>query len=263
MNGFLIEVEPVLFRAGPLVIRWFGLLLLLAVLAGLWLTLRGAAARGVPAQAVLDLASWSLPAGFVGARLLHLLEHWEYYLTRPGELLDLPAGGLNFWGGLIVGGLTALWLGSRRGLPVGLMADAAAPALAVAEAIGRFGSFLNGDGQGLPSDLPWATLYRSSEALTPDFGVPRHPAQIYQLLADLSILAVLWLLRGAALPAGCRFWIWLALYGFSRVLIAEVRLEPPFLFGVQQGQLLGLAALALSAFAMIRLFRRPAIRSAA
>jgi phosphatidylglycerol:prolipoprotein diacylglycerol transferase len=262
VHGILIEFEPVLFRAGPLVVRWFGLLLLLAVVVGLWLTVRGATARGVPAQAVLDLASWGLPAAFVGARLLHLLEHWEYYLTQPGRVVDLPAGGLNFWGGLMVGGLTVLWLGGRRGLPVGQIADAAAPALAAAEAIGRFGSFLNGDGQGLPSDLPWATLYRSGEALTPDFGVPRHPAQLYQLLADLSILALLWLLRGAALPAGCRFWIWLGLYGFSRVLVAEVRLEPPFLFGLQQGQLLGLAALALSAFAMIRLFSRRSIRSA-
>jgi phosphatidylglycerol:prolipoprotein diacylglycerol transferase len=262
MPGILIEVEPVLVRVGPLVIRWFGLLLLLAVLLGLWIAVRGAAARGLPPLGVLDLASWVLPVGFLGARLLHLLEHWEYYLTQPAAILDLPAGGLNFWGGLAAGGLAVVCLGARRGLPIGPLADAATPALAVAEPIGRLGSFLNGDGQGLPSDLPWATLYRSSEALSPDFGVPRHPAQLYQLLADLLILGLLWRLRGAALPAGARFWIWLALYGFTRVLVAAVRLEPPFLLGLQQGQLLGLAAVALSGFVMIRLSSRPAGRSA-
>jgi phosphatidylglycerol:prolipoprotein diacylglycerol transferase len=261
LNGILVEVEPVVLRVGPLVIRWFGLMLLLAVLLGVWMTVRGAARRGVPPRAVLDLASWALPVGFLGARSLHLLEHWEYYLTQPGEVLDLPAGGLNYWGGLIAGGLTAYLLGRRRGLPVGAIADAAAPALAVSGAVGLLGSFLNGDGQGLPSDLPWATLYRSGEAMTPDFGVPRHPAQLYQLLADLLILGLLWLLRGASLPAGFRFWLWLALYGFSRVLVAEVRLEPAFLFGVQQGQLIGLAAVALSAFAMIRLVSRTSVRS--
>src|SRR5438034_7121434 len=89
LNGLLIQVEPVLLRVGPLTVRWFGLVLIAALLAGLWLTIRRAEPSGLAAGEVLDLASWVLPLGFLGARLFHLAETWEYYVTRPSEVFDL------------------------------------------------------------------------------------------------------------------------------------------------------------------------------
>lgn len=264
MNGILVQVEPVVFRLGPITIRWFGILLVAALAAGLWLTVRRAGRAGFPPRTVLDLASWAVPAGFVGARAFSVLEHWEYYATRPGEVIDPGSGGLSAWGGFIAGGLVVYRLGRGGRLPTARLADAAAPGLLLAEALARLGAFLNGDGQGRPSDLPWATRYSSGDALTPDVGVPRHPAQLYQLAADLAILALPRLLCGAWLPLGARFWLTAGLYGLSRFTIAFVRPEPPFLAGLPLPQLIALAVIGLAAFGIIRsAVRRPAAEPAA
>jgi prolipoprotein diacylglyceryl transferase len=256
----LITIEPVIFRVGPFTLRWSSLLLLAGVAAGLWITKRQTRRLGMGVRSVLELASWALLAGFIGARLFHLIEYWEYYLTHAAEAPGLAVGGLNAWGGIVLGSL-AVWIVCRRsGLRFPPVADAAAPGLALGEAIGRLGTFLNGDGLGRPSDLPWAIHYSSKDALTPDYGVARHPAQLYQALADLSAFGLLWLLRGANLPPGARFYLWLGLYGLSRSAIGLVRLDPPFLFGLQQGQLVGIGAMALSAFAIIRTALRRSAR---
>jgi phosphatidylglycerol---prolipoprotein diacylglyceryl transferase len=250
----IVGFEPVLARLGPFTVRWFGLLLIAAVVVGVWSTARQAARDGLAARLIVDLASWAVLSGLIGARGLYLLENWEYFLTSPAEALDIGLGGLSAWGAL-AGGSLAVWLAARRRVPLAVLADAAAPALALGEALGRFGAFLNGDGQGRPTRLPWGTRYSSSDAMTPDYGVSRHPAQLYQCLADLAIFGALWLLRNRPLPPGARFWLWLGLYGGSRVAIGLVRVEPVFLLGLQLGQLLGVAAVALSALAMIRLAR--------
>lgn len=260
MTGWLISVEPVLVRAGPLTIRWFGVLLVLGLAAGLWLTIRRAARSGLAPGLVLDLASWALPAGLVGARALHVLEAWEYYVTRPLEVLDPGGAGLSAWGALVGGGLATLLLAGRRGA-LSRLADAAVPGLALAELLGRLGSFLNGDGLGRPTQLPWGVRYQSLDAQSPDFGVPRHPAQLYQALADLALLGLAFApLR--RLPAGVRFWLWLGLYGASRVGVGLIRLDPPFLFGWQLAQLIGLAAIVVSGLALPRAVGRRTVTAA-
>lgn len=264
MNGVLLEVEPVLARWGSLNIRWYAVLLIVALAVGGGLAVRRALGDAVPTVAVaLDLLSWVLVAGLVGARLLHLLEHWEFYASRPGAMLDLGNGGLSAWGGLIFGGVALAVQARQRGLPLARLADTAAPTLAVGDAIAQFGCLMNGDGQGLPADLPWATRYRSIEAMSPDFGVARHPCQIYQLIADLLILGLLGLLRATPLASGARLCIWLGLYGLSRVVIGAVRLDPPLLLDLQLAQLLGLAAVAVALAVLLRMATRPAPSTAA
>ena len=94
----------------------------------------------------------------------------------------------------------------------------------------------------MPSDLPWATQYANALAATPDFGVPRHPAQLYDGLIALGLFVVL---SGAprGLPAGSRLAAFLVLYGSARLLLGGVRLDPPFLFGLQIEQILALGAI--------------------
>src|SRR5260370_25495168 len=104
------------------------------------------------------------------------------------------------------------------------------------------GALLDGHGQGLPSDLPWATQYASPLAATPAFGVPRHPAQVYDALIAISFFARL-SRAPPGWPAGSRLGAFLVLYGVARLVLASVRLDPAFLFGLQIEQILALAAI--------------------
>jgi phosphatidylglycerol:prolipoprotein diacylglycerol transferase len=256
-----IGLNPVLLAAGPLVVRWGNLLALVGLGLGVWLTLREASRLGVARRPILDALAWVLPVGVLMARLVHLLGWWDYYLIRPAEIWRLSPDGLSLWGGLVGGGRVAA--ARLRGLPRRRLRilDAAAPGIALGIAVGRLGMFLDGAGQGLPSDLPWATTYASSLSATPDFGVPRHPAQVYDLLVALGLGALLLLLGRGRLADGTRFWLFVAAYAAARLALGAVRLDPPFLFGVQIEQLLAAGCLVLGLRRFLSLRRRaPAVQ---
>ncbi|HEX8969105.1 MAG TPA: prolipoprotein diacylglyceryl transferase family protein, partial [Chloroflexota bacterium] len=120
--------------------------------------------------------------------------------------------------------------------------DAVAPNAALGIAVGRLGAFVDGHGQGLPSDLPWATQYTNRLATSPDFGVWRHPAQVYDALLCLALFALVSRLP-ARLPSGSRLAAFLVVYAAGRLALGAVRLDPPFLFGLQIEQLLALVAI--------------------
>ena len=261
-----LGLDPVLLAFGPLVVRWGNLLALLGLGAGVWLTLREASANGIPRRPILDALAWAIPVGVLTARVVHLLGWWDYYLTRPSDIWQLSPDGLSLWGGLVGGGLVAaarLRASPRRAR----ILDAATPGVALGIALGRLGMFLDGAGQGLPSDLPWATTYSSPFSATPDFAVPRHPAQAYDMLVALALLGALLVTRGR-LGDGRRLWLFVVAYGAARVALGAVRLDPPFLFGLQIEQWLALGCVALGLTRCVTQFRRaaevqPSVRHAA
>ena len=240
----LIAIDPVVLSIGPLAVRWFGLLALVGLGLATWRSLRELEQQGLPRKLALDALAWGLPAGLLVARLVHVLGWWDYYLTHASELWQLNIDGLSLWGGLLGGGLIAFArLRSKRDpLRRRRMFDVVAPNLALGIAVGRLGAFLDGHGQGVPSDLPWATQYVSRLAATPDFGVARQPAQLYDALVALALFVVLsnvprrW-------PAGSRLAMFFALYGSARLVLGAVRLDPTFLFGLQIEQILALGGL--------------------
>jgi phosphatidylglycerol:prolipoprotein diacylglycerol transferase len=261
-----IGLDPVLVAAGPLVVRWGNLLALLGVALGVWLTLREAKRIGISHKPILDALAWAIPVGVLTARVVHLLGWWDYYLTRPSDIWQLSPDGLSLWGGLVGGGLVAA--ARLRGSPRrARIFDAAAPGVALGIAVGRLGMFLDGAGQGLPSNLPWATTYSSPLSATPDFGVPRQPAQVYDMLVALALLAVLLLMRRRSAD-GRRMWLFVVVYAAARVALGAVRLDPPFLFGLQIEQWLALGCVALGLTRWVTQFRRaaeaqPSVRHAA
>ncbi|MCC7105079.1 MAG: prolipoprotein diacylglyceryl transferase [Chloroflexi bacterium] len=248
MTGFQFGLEPVLLRAGVVVLRPSAILLVAGLAVGALLALRQSRALGLSTRESLDLLSWCALGALLGARLLDVLEHLEWYGTHPMALLD-PASGMTAWGAALTGSAVLLVLARRRHLPAGRLLDAAAIAFVAGEALGQIGQALSGQGQGRVADLPWAVAYVRPDSLSPDLGVPRHPAQLYQALADLVILAALLPLRDA--PPGSRFWLWLMLYGLSRAAIGVVRLDAPLVFELSVGQLLGLLGACSGGFAMI------------
>ncbi|MGI9147947.1 MAG: prolipoprotein diacylglyceryl transferase family protein [Chloroflexota bacterium] len=249
----LIALDPVLLTIGALAVRWFGLLALVGLGLAVWLSLRALEREGLDRGVALDALAWALPAALVTARLVHVLGWWDYYLTHASELWQLSIDGLSLWGGLVGGGVIGFArLGSRCDPQTRRrILDVVAPNLALGIGVGRLGAFLDGHGQGLPSDLPWATQYANRLAATPDFGVPRQPAQLYDALVALTLWVAL-----SRLPrrwsAGSRMALFLVLYSSSRLGLGMVRLDPSFLFGLQIEQLLAVLGLAFGVWYGLR-----------
>jgi phosphatidylglycerol---prolipoprotein diacylglyceryl transferase len=238
----VVAINPVVVDFGPLAVRWFGLLALVGLGLAVWLSLRGLDRQALGRPQALDALAWGLPAGLLVGRLVHVLGWWDYYLTNSSALWQLNIDGLSLWGALLAGLLIAFARLKRDAVRRRRIFDVIAPNAGLGIAIGRLGAFLDGHGQGLPSDLPWATQYASPLAATPDFGVPRHPAQVYDALIALALFVVL-SRAPRRLAAGSRIAAFLVLYGSARLLLGSVRLDPAFLFGLQIEQILALGAI--------------------
>jgi len=182
---------PVLFRLGGHEVTSFGATVALGALLGLWMLRREVLARGLPA-ASSDLGLWGLAGGLVGAKLLYVAEHAGHV---PLVTLLFDRGGLSWFGGF-TGGLTAgLAVARRARLPWLPLLAAAAPALAIGQAVGRIGCFLVGDDYGRPTSLPWGVAF--PQGLPPTLERV-HPTQLYEALAlaGLAALLVHWSRRG-------------------------------------------------------------------
>lgn len=252
MPGIVIPFDPVAVTLGPISIRWFGLF----TLAGFGVALAAAQGAGLPFALVLRLGAWAVPVGVVGARLFHLADGWEFYLEEPEQVLAIGAGGLSLWGGLICGGAVLLRVARRQGLDPARLADRLVAPVLLAEAIGRVGAFLSGDGAGAPATVPWAVVYSHNSTLVPDFDTPRHPVQLYLALFALALAT---LTRGSrAGQPGRRALLAATLYGAGRAALGLLAEHTPLLLGLSQAQLLGLIVfLVAGGMLAYSLLRRP------
>jgi phosphatidylglycerol:prolipoprotein diacylglycerol transferase len=212
----------------------------LGIIAGSYVGVKEAARRGVPIDEAVNVATWAIPAAFVFARLFHVIDSLPYYVANPIKIIAINEGGMAIYGGLIGGMLGGLAYAKTHGLPVGKLADAAAPGMVLGQAIGRIGCFFNGDHQGTPATMPWATMYTNPNTLVPDFGVPRHPTQTYEGLFDLAVFGLLWWMRTRVAIDGVLFWTYASLYSLGRFWISFLRLDADFLFGLKEAQVLSL-----------------------
>lgn len=137
-------------------------------------------------------------------------------------------------GAILGGGLTSGLLARRKGLPVRRLFDAAAPAIVLGQAIGRFGCLVTGDTVGRPTDGSWGVVYRNPGARVPQLGVAYQPAFFYEQLWDVLVFAILWRLRGRITGDGQLFALYLGLYAVGKFAITFVRLDPVYVWGLQQ-----------------------------
>jgi phosphatidylglycerol:prolipoprotein diacylglycerol transferase len=215
-------MKPVLFQLGPFPVSSFGVFLLVAFVAGI-LLLRARTGRwGWDGGEILDLSLYSIIGGVIGARIGYLLVNLRDFATDWGRVLTIwRDAGLTFYGAL-AGGATVAWLYSRRrGWSFGWLADAAAPCLALGYAIAMVGTLLYGLNYGRAANLPWAVVL---------FGEPRHPTQLYLMLAALIILAIVLPAAGRPHAPGRVFWLFLGLYGIARAIV-EVFMDSPRVAG--------------------------------
>lgn len=248
-------------QIGPLSIQLYGIILMLGVVAGTFLAQREARRKGENPEVVWDGLIWVLVAGIIGARLWHILTPppsmvaqgitTAYYLTHPLDALAIWRGGLGI-PGAIIGGVIALFAFTRRrGVPSLTWLDIAAPALALGQAIGRWGNFVNQELYGAPTNLPWAIFIEPHKRLPAYLDQAYyHPLFLYESLWNLvNALLLLWLGRRLVgrLRPGDIFLTYLIAYPTGRFLLEFLRLDSSQVAGLNINQtvmtVVGLVAL--------------------
>lgn len=258
MNGIIINIDPVLLHLGPFELRWYSLTIILAIVAAIAISVRRGRKKGIDSDTIFSIGFVGVIAGIVGARLVHVVDHWDHYMADPGQILQIQQGGLAIWGGLAAGSIAVLLYSRMKHIPLGRLADTLAPGLLVAHIIGRIGCIINGDAYGGFTDVPWAFIYTHPGALIPatHFGVPTHPYPVYEMLLNgLGLLLVLWIDRRYRID-GLAFLGYLSVYSLGRFVLTFVRQENITLWGLQQAQIIALLVLAASLTAMVYLARR-------
>ena len=218
------------WHLGPLPIRAYALAILLGIFAAWWILDRRYTAKGGPKDAALDVAFWMVPFGIVGARIYHVISSPDAYFGPDGDpvrALYIWQGGLGIWGAVALGAVGA-WIGlRRRGLRMAPFADALAPGLLVAQAIGRLGNYFNQELYGAPTTLPWGLEIDDAHLVGGyESGTLFHPTFLYEMLWNLGAAAVLiWAQRRFRLRHGRVFWLYVMLYTAGRVWIEYLRVD--------------------------------------
>ena len=256
---------PDLVEVGGVLLTWHGVFTAIGIIAGVMLSLRMGRAVGYDPDQALNLALVGVPAGIIGARALFVAERWDFYGENPGEILALNEGGISVWGA-VLGGVIGAWLFALwRRYPVRRGLDIAAFGLILGMAIGRVGDLVNGEHLGRPTDLPWGVVYTDpdSPAFAHSYAAgPHHPATTYELLGDLAILGVLFvlMLRVWRDRPGLTFFAFLVLYSVMRFFVTYLRLdseEVSWAGGLRTPQVVSLAVLAVALPCMAWLWTRP------
>ena len=221
---------------GPIPVRAYALCILTGVFVAVWWSDRRYRAGGGMPEVVLDVAIVAVPAGIVGARLYHVISSPDDYFGPNGDLSRIPQtwqGGLGIWGGIAGGVLAGVLLLRHRGLRVAPLADAVAPTLLVAQAIGRLGNWFNQELYGAPTTLPWGL--RIDDAHLPAGstyppGTLFHPTFLYEALWNLvGAVLLVWIGRRmvarSGVTGGRLLWIYLMVYTAGRVWIEMLRID--------------------------------------
>jgi prolipoprotein diacylglyceryl transferase len=228
LPAFIASPSSGAIHIGPFQLRAYGLMIALGVIAAVWLTGRRVVQRRIgTTEDVTAIALWAVPAGIIGARIYHVITDPELFKGQWYRAFYIWEGGLGIWGGIGLGVVVGLWVAKRRGLPLLPMLDCVAPALALAQAIGRWGNYWNQELFGRPTTLPWGLEISASHrpAGYEQFAT-FHPTFLYESLWNLALCGVLLLIdRRHRLRPGRLFVVYVVGYTFARFFIERMRID--------------------------------------
>lgn len=224
-------MNPVAFEIFGISVRWYGILISLGMLLGIFIAYFEAKRLGYNPDDIIDLALWAIPAALIGARLYYVIFQWEYYKGNILKILNTREGGLAIHGGIIGGVLVGYLFTRIKKMPFWKTADIVAPSIALGQAIGRWGNFINGEAHGGPTNLPWGIIVD---------GVKVHPTFLYESLWDFGLFIFLILYRKNKKFDGEVFLLYGIIYSAGRFWIEGLRADSLMFLGMRVAQLISI-----------------------
>jgi len=257
-SAYLPSPSRGVWHVGPLPVRAYALCIVLGVIVAVWLTHRRYLAVGGRPGVIIDVATWAVPLGLVGARLYSVITDYELYFGGRRDWLNVLKvwdGGLGVPGGIALGLAGAAIACRRAGVPLAPVAGAAAPAVAIGQAIGRCGNWFNQELYGRPSSLPWALQISPAHRL-PGYEsfATFQPAFLYESVWDLlTAAAVIWAARRFRLAGDRAFALYVALYSVGMFATQSVRIDPSHhIDGLRVNQWVAIAGFVIAAAYLAR-----------
>ncbi|NYB73931.1 MULTISPECIES: prolipoprotein diacylglyceryl transferase [Sedimentibacter] len=226
-------MDPVAFRIFGIDIMWYGVLISLGVLLGVFFALREAKRTGFKGDDVLDFLLMAIPAAIVGARAYYVIFTWDYYNGNISEIINIRNGGLAIHGALIAGVITGILFCKKRKINVLELLDILIPSVALGQAIGRWGNFVNQEAHGGPTDLPWGIVVNGQKV---------HPTFLYESIINFAVFIFLtWFARKKKTTHGQILALYLILYSAGRFFIEGLRTDSLMFLNMRIAQLISLA----------------------
>ena len=211
---------------GPFSLNLYGLMIAIGVVAAVWLFGRRLEERHIGTRDdASSIAIWAVLAGVIGARLYHVATDWDLFADDLGRIPQIWKGGLGIPGGLLFGVPVGLYFARKRGIPLAAAATCAAPAIPLAQAIGRWGNYFNQELYGRPTDLPWGLEIDNPPAIY-EVGTTFHPTFLYESLWSLGLcLLLLWIDKKFRPAPGQLFVMYVIGYGIGRFWVEGLRID--------------------------------------
>ncbi len=244
-------MNPIAFEVFGMDIRWYGIIMACAILTAVVLAMFNARKAHLSEDVIADIALWGIPGGIIGARAYYVIFEWNYYQGNIMEMLNIRGGGLAIHGAIIGGVLCGGGYVLYKKLPFWKYADIAAMSLIIAQAIGRWGNFMNNEAHGGPTDLPWGILVEGQKV---------HPTFLYESLWNLGLFGFLTWYNTRKKADGEVFCLYLMLYSVARFFIEGLRTDSLMFGPLRVAQVVSLSLIV--AFGIVRwvLIKREATR---
>ncbi|MDY2737768.1 prolipoprotein diacylglyceryl transferase [Intestinibacter sp.] len=240
-------MDRVAFTLFGIDIMWYGILIATGMVLAVLIALREAKRLGISEDDILNLAMIAIPCGLIGARAYYVIFNWSYYAGDISEILNFRGGGLAIHGGLIGGILAGLIYAKVKNINFFKLADCVVLGIPLAQAIGRWGNFLNQEAHGGPTDLPWGIMVD---------GIKVHPTFLYESIWDLGVFLFLFIFRKKQKYQGQILVDYIILYSIGRFFIEGLRTDSLMLGPLRMAQVISLACIILGVILNYILSRR-------
>ena len=232
-----MRINPVAFTIFGIEVKWYGILIALGVFLGILFTEKMAEkknySRGLYKDISTDVSLFAVLIGVLGARLYYVIFEWDYYSQHLDEIFAIRNGGLAIYGGIITGGLTIYFFCKRKKVNCLTLLDCVAPGLALAQAIGRWGNYINGEAHGGVTDVPWAILVDGQRV---------HPTFFYESIVNFSIFLFLYFyLSKRQKFEGQLISVYTIVYGIARFFIEGMRTDSLYIGAFRVSQIVSIA----------------------